>query len=137
MTIWFYIMSHCHNCCKVTIMIFRLDRRTLTEEFVSDLFFIASGGKFKYVLNRRAGLKDICKCDKSAAQGCKCWLWSIRDVKLLFVCQVSKYQILTSRSGYRDWFVHHKVFATGVNISLWRGVFCLVVVAQSAWPFCH
>ena len=51
-------------------MIFRIDRRTLTEEFVSDLFFIASGGKFKYVLNRRAGLKDICKCDKSAAQGC-------------------------------------------------------------------
>ena len=36
-------------------MIFEIDMKnnaTLTEEFVSDLFFIASGGKFKYVLNK-------------------------------------------------------------------------------------
>ena len=33
---------------KITITIFKIDSRTLTEDFKSDLFFIASGGKFSY-----------------------------------------------------------------------------------------
>ena len=45
-----FILCHIVTIAKITVMIFEIDMKnnaTLTEEFVSDLFFVASGGKFK------------------------------------------------------------------------------------------